>query len=354
MDDPSPVYFTPLSENETDATLVEKTKTLAHHLGLSSLLNRETLVAIKQHFGEKGNENFLTPVVAKCFVEMVKEQGAWPLLVETNTLYKGDRADSYHHLLRAYKHGFSIANTGAPVIIMDGVNGQNQSPVSIPGSHFKKVYMVPDLPFFDTLVVLSHVKGHMMAGMGGAIKNLAMGFTSRAGKLAQHDDFKPLVNEEKCTGCGVCTDYCPVNANALIDNLIRVNHDKCIGCGECYIACQYDAYTFNWNEDCQKFNEKMAEYALGAVINHKRKAIYFNFFNKISRHCDCWDENNPVIYKDIGVFASFDPVAIDQACYDKSNNIFKEMWPQLDATVQIKHGHDIGLGNKNYSLKVIT
>ncbi len=357
IQNPAKVYFIKIDENENVSSIAKKTELLIQRANFSSLIAKNSISAVKQHFGEKGNENYIKPEISKIVIEMIKKEEASPLLVETNTLYKGERSDSYHHLMLAYDHGFSIEKLGAPVVIMDGLNGQVQNPVSIPGKHFKEVNLVSDIPFFNSIFVLSHVKGHMMSGMGGTIKNLGMGFASRAGKLAQHDDFRPEVNSSNCIGCELCIKYCPEQAIKLDDSTppVEIDHEICIGCGECFTACRNDAISFQWADADRKFNEKMAEHAFGAIINHNNKIGYLNYLIDITRHCDCWEEDNPVIYKNIGIFASFDPVAIDQACQDMSvkalgKDVFKEMWPELDATIQLKHGEDIGMGTRNYDL----
>ncbi len=356
---PAPVYFIPLSEKESDEECARKTAQLLGSSDFNSIIEEDTLVAVKQHFGESGNNNYISPANTKVIVDWVKSYKGLPLLVETNTLYKGQRSDSYHHLEQAYKHGFTYSNVGAPIHILDGVHGQNQHPVAIPGKHFSKVYMVPDIPFFTSIVVVSHVKGHLLSGMGGALKNLGMGFSSRAGKLAQHDDFSPVFDRDKCARCGLCTTFCPENALTLSNDGVQLDTEKCIGCGECYTACRYDAVGFHWAEKGAVFQEKMVEHALGAVIKHCGKVLYINFVNKLSRHCDCWGEENPVIYPDVGILASYDPVAIDQASCDIAGkvlgkDIFKELWPAIDASVQMKYGEEIGLGTRTYEIIEVT
>ncbi len=354
-DSPASVYFCPVKTGEGLQSIREKTSQLLQKAHFSSLLQNEKICAIKQHFGEKGSQSHVKPEITKVVVDYVKQAQALPLLVETNTLYTGQRSDSYHHLMLAHKHGFSIESTGAPVVIMDGINGQNQKAVPIPGKHFSSVNLVSDLPFFDSLCILSHVKGHMLSGMGGAIKNLGMGFASRAGKLAQHSDFKPRIDGALCTRCGICAEFCPVNALSLSETAMQPNHALCIGCGECYTACRYEAISFNWDEANNTFNEKMAEHAFGAIINHEKRILFLNYFIDVTRQCDCWSEPNPVIYDNVGILASTDPIAIDQASLDMGlkvfgKDIFKEMWPQLDPTMQIDHGEKIGMGTKQYNL----
>lgn len=349
------VYWMTLNGKETLKQLADKTRKLLALDDFKGIVKRDALVGVKQHFGEASNTGYIRPEVSRVAGEFVKAAGGKPLLIETNTLYKGRRSNSYDHLVLAYEHGFTYENTGMPIAFLDGVYGQNQRSVAIPGKHFQSVNVVSDLPFFDSLIVLSHVKGHLASGMAGAIKNLAMGLSSRAGKLAQHANFCPEIDESLCIRCELCGHFCPADALSLKGNSMTVDRDKCIGCGECHAVCRYDAITFSWGSLDLSFQEKMVEHALGAVIDHKGKAIYINFFDKVSKFCDCWGEHNPPVYSDVGIFASIDPVAVDQACYDEGirhygKDVFRELWPEIDATIQMRHGEEIGLGSQKYEL----
>jgi uncharacterized Fe-S center protein len=355
IETPANVWFIPLNDEETDESLAEKTRKVMDAAGMAELIHKKKIAAIKQHFGEEGNKGYIKPEVTKVLIDMVTAKNGFPLLVETNTLYHGRRSDTYNHLMLAYEHGFSLENLGAPVAILDGIHGQNQHTVSIPGKHFDEVHMVTDIPFFDSMLILSHVKGHMVMGIGGAIKNLGMGFASRAGKLEQHSDFQPKVDADKCTRCGLCVKYCP--ANAIIqsgDDAAEVDLEKCIGCGECFTVCRFGAISFSWASG-SKLQEKMAEHAFGAIIGHNKRVGYVNLMNHITKQCDCWGGDNPVLFDNVGIFAGYDPVAIDTACQDVAKerlgkDVFKEMWPEIDATVQLKHGEAIGMGTQEYKL----
>ena len=359
MKKPATVYFIPLEARETPESLASKTALVLDKAGFREMVSSNKLSAIKQHFGEEGNQGYLRPPIARTLGEMIKRAGGRPLLVETNTLYYGQRSNSYDHLMLAHRHGFTVENLGMPVVIMDGVNGQNQHPVAIPGEHFSEVHLVTDLPFFDSIFVLSHLKGHMAAGMGGTIKNLGMGFSSRAGKLAQHADFKPKFKQSACVRCGHCLSCCPAEAIAFVGEHIGVDVTKCIGCGECYTACASQAVEFDWGGSDRKFQEKMAEYAFGAIIRHPGKAAFLNYFYHVTKQCDCWGKDNPVLFDNVGIFASEDPVAVDKASYDMGiecfgEDIFRKLWPNLDASIQLKHAERIGMGTQEYELVRVT
>lgn len=351
------VWMIPLSAEASLDELKIKTSQILHESKLLSIISKNKIVAVKQHFGEKDNEGFIKPEVTKVVISKIKERLGRPLLVETNTLYHGQRSNTYDHLNIAYEHGFTFDKVGAPIVIMDGLNGQIRHEVEIDGKHFKKVYLVPDIPFFDSLVVLSHVKGHGMAGIGGAIKNLGMGMASRAGKLAQHSDFRPHINYKKCVACGVCTQFCNHEALKVIDKKLTLFSEKCVGCGGCYTACTREAITFSWAGVNDTFQEKLAEYAYGAAKHHcsKGKTVFINYFYHVTKHCDCEGGHNPVLFNDVAILASADPVAVDKAAYDLGlktfgRDIFKELWPEIHATRQIEHAESLGLGSTAYEL----
>jgi len=351
------VWMIPLSEKAEIAELKTKTTQILQASNLLSIISKNKVMAVKQHFGEENNEGFIKPEVTRVVINKIKERLGRPLLIETNTLYHGQRSNTYDHLKIAYEHGFTYDNVGAAIQIMDGLNGQLQHEIEINGKHFKKVYIAPDIPFFDSIVVLSHVKGHMMAGFGGAIKNLGMGMASRAGKLAQHADFKPHVNKKKCVTCGMCTRMCNHAALSIQDGQVVCDVDKCAGCGECYAACPREAISFDWAGADDKFLEKLAEYAYGAAKEHieRKKIVFVNYFNHVTRYCDCEAGDNPVVCPDVAIMASTDPVAIDKACYDLAmktfgKDLFKDFWPQLNPIRQIEHAAKLGLGNMEYEL----
>jgi uncharacterized Fe-S center protein len=349
------VYCIRLAASDGTKQIAAKTAALLAACKAASTVKRNTTVAIKQHFGEEGNTTFLKPPIARVVADLISSRKAFPVMVETNTLYTGDRSDTYHHLMLAHRHGFTIENVGAPVAILDGVHGQNQRAVAVPGTHFSTVHVVTDLPFFDSMFVLSHVKGHMITGMGGAIKNLGMGLASRAGKLAQHADFRPSIDHDTCRRCGLCTTYCPAGALKLVGRRLKLNRKLCVGCGECYAACRHGAISFDWSSSGRQFQEKMAEHALGAVAEHHDRVWYLNYVCDITRQCDCWSEHNPVRYGNVAILASRDPVAADRASCDIAEevlgkDVFREMWPELDASAQMQHGERIGLGTQTYKL----
>jgi uncharacterized Fe-S center protein len=212
-------------------------------VGFASFIQEGHLTAVKLHFGEKGNDAFIKPVLVRPIVEKIRECGAKPFLTDTNTLYYGSRHDSVEHLKTAITHGFDYAVVGAPVIIADGLLGDNWIPVPVGLKHFHEVKIAGDIQISDTMVVLSHFKGHGMSRFGGAIKNLAMGCAAAPGKIEQHQCAKPVITEE-CSGCGKCIESCPVSAILIRDQRAFIDEVICIGCNNCLANCPDSSMKF--------------------------------------------------------------------------------------------------------------
>lgn len=349
------VWFSSVQDTPQAARVAEKVLKLYDAAGFHALFAEGEFTAVKIHFGEKNNAGHIKPDWIKPLLHRLKDTGCKPFLTDTNTLYRGERQNSIDHLMQAYEHGFHVANLGIPVIIADGLLSKNYSEVSIEGEHFKSVKIANDILHSDSLVVLSHMTGHILAGMGAAIKNLAMGCAPRSGKQVQHADVKPEVKTEKCKGCGKCIDWCPRDAIQIYDGVARIDHDKCYGCAECIATCRYRAIAYTFEEESKPLQEKMAEYALGAVKEKKGKVCYFNFLTHITKECDCMNKVQDKVIADIGILASYDPVAIDQASIDllrerAGEDILGRYWPEIDYQIQIRHAEKLGLGSSKYEL----
>ena len=354
---PAEVHYARIKPGQPLKVWAEKTAALFKKLQPEKTIKKDRLVAVKQHFGEHGNKGYIKPEITKKIVDEVKRLGGKPLLVETNTLYKGSRSNTYDHVLTAKEHGFSLEAMGAPVAILDGLNGQNQQAIAIPGKHFKVVFVASDAFFYDSLIALNHVKGHKMAAFGGALKNLSMGLSSRAGKLAQHANFKPFIDPKKCINCGDCAVWCPPGALKMKGGKLQFHGPTCIGCGQCLTVCPHQAiHNRSPRTDKKAFMEKMAEYALGAAAAFAGKTLYVNVVNHVSKVCDCARGKNPVVAPDVGVFASRDPVAVDAATLEVGRKVwgedpFKKLYPELDGELTLRHAEKLGLGTRKYTLK---
>ncbi|MBS4536597.1 DUF362 domain-containing protein [Clostridium sp. D2Q-14] len=360
------VYFINFRSDSERNNIHNKIKRLFEKSGMKNVLTEGDLTAIKVHFGEKGRHAYLHPTFVRQIVDKVKEYGANPFLTDTNTLYTGSRTNSVIHMNTAIENGFAYSVVNAPIIIADGVYSKNSIDVEINKKHCKTAKIAGDIYNSNSMIVLSHVKGHGMAGFGGTIKNLAMGCASASGKQIQHSDAKPRVTEEKCISCGICIKNCPVNAIEMKKKAF-INHDICIGCGECTTVCPKRAIDVQWETDDNVFLEKMAEYAYGAVKDKKGKIGYINFIMNVTPLCDCVPWNDTPIVNDIGILASFDPVAIDKASIDlidqalgnknsKLSNDYEigtdkfRSIHNIDGKKILDYCEEIGLGNKKYEL----
>ncbi len=318
-------------------------------------IKENDFVAIKLHFGEKGNTGHIKPETVKRLADNIKSRKARPFLVETSTLYVGERSNAYDHINIAYRHGFTFEKTGVPIIMADGLLGSNQSPVPIDGKHYKEVFIASDVLHYDYLICLSHVTGHIITGMGAAIKNMGMGLTARGGKLSQHSNVLPSITAKKCTSCGRCSSFCPAQAISPFEKSYKINSEKCIGCGECLSVCKFDAIKFSWKQSSAVVQEKMAEHALGVTHQKHNRLLLANHLIHVTKECDCMAKNEKCIIEDIGIAASSDPVALDKATIDITSSMrgysfnYEPSAP-LDPLCQLKHGEKIGLGTMNYQL----
>ncbi|MFZ5943145.1 MAG: DUF362 domain-containing protein [Bacillota bacterium] len=351
----SKVWFAAI-EGEIDAAqLSQKIIDLYESADFQKIFSQGEYTAIKIHFGEKNNTGHIKPRWIKPLIDKIKDKGCKPFLTDTNTLYRGERFNSVDHLLQAHKHGFSIENLGIPVIIADGLLSKNFTETPVKGKYFHSVKIANDILHSNSLLVLSHMTGHVLTGVGAAIKNLAMGCAPRSGKQVQHADIKPEVKGEKCQACGLCVNWCPKNAIDLYDGIARIDLENCYGCAECIATCRYEAIAHSFSNASIPLQEKMAEYALGAVKDKKGKVCYFNFLTHISKECDCMGKAQDKVINDIGILASYDPVALDQASIDLLNekaghDIMAGLWPGNDYNVQLNHAEAVGLGTREYKL----
>ncbi len=364
----SKVFFTGRRATKGREKLPRRLEKLFDKAGFGEFICERDLVAVKLHFGERGLTTYLHPVFVRVIVDKLRALGARPFLTDTNTLYIEARHNAVDHMETALLHGFTYATVGAPIHISDGLRGHSSCDVEITGKHFNTVKIASGIREADSMVVLSHFKGHNLTGIGGAIKNLSMGCSSRAGKHMMHAGIRPEVEEEKCIGCGLCITHCPADCITLQDKIAVIDKETCIGCGECVVACPEEAIRIDWSKDTEAVQEKMAEFALGAVKDKKGRSCYINFVLDVTPHCDCHSWSDSVIVPDVGILSSDDPVAIDQASVDlinkqvglvdsklKSNyaegeDKFLGVYPHRDYNVQLRHGEAIGLGSREYEL----
>ena len=349
------VFFAPFVPGEAKVNQIEA---VLEKLAFNQSIEKNALVAVKLHFGERGNDTFVRPYFVRPVVDAIKAAGGKPFLTDSNTLYKHKRHNAVDHLETASLHGFNMASTGAPIIIADGLKGFDRREVAIQGDHFKSVHISPAIADADSMVTISHFKGHVMAGFGGAIKNLAMGCAPALGKRDQHEA-NVEVNQKKCVACGTCVPVCPVMAISM-DAKAHIDAKECMACGTCLHVCPVNAIDISWKTNILEFSQRMAEYALGAVAGKKRP-LYINLLMDVTPGCDCHTCSDPAIVPDIGVLGSEDPVALDKACFDLVNacglaagsqpeDRFLALYPRLKPLEQLVHAAKLGMGALDYSL----
>ena len=263
---------------------------------------------------------------------------------------------------------------GCPILIGDGLKGTDDISVPVSGGEYVKEAKIGRAVMdADVFISLTHFKGHEVTGFGGAIKNIGMGCGSRAGKTDQHSSGKAKIDETRCRGCLTCQRECANDGLEFdADNKkMRVNLDNCVGCGRCLGACNFDAIAFDFNAAVEMLNRRMAEYTKAVVDG--RPCFHVSLVVDFSPNCDCHGENDVSILPNLGMFASFDPLALDQACVDVclnaaplpnsqlSDNIakpdfkdrhdhFTNSTPESEWRTCLAHAEKIGLGTREYEL----
>ena len=368
------VYFTDFRTPYGGDTMPGKLKKLIRKAGIAQLNLEGQFVAIKIHFGELGNVSYLRPNYARAVVDVVKELGGKPFLTDCNTLYPGSRKNALEHLYCAWENGFTPLTVGCPILIGDGLKGTDDIEVPVQGGEYvKKAKIGRAVMDADVIISLTHFKGHEATGFGGALKNLGMGCGSRAGKKEQHNNGKAYVQQELCRGCRRCMREC-ANDGLVFDaekRKMHVDKEHCVGCGRCVGACNFDAIDFEDPNSNQMLNYRIAEYAKAVV--DERPQFHISMVMDISPNCDCHEENDAPILPDVGMFASFDPLALDQACVDACmkceplpnsqlgehlrdphfedhHDHFTNSTPESEWQSCLSHAEKIGLGTRAYEL----
>ncbi|UCD83695.1 MAG: DUF362 domain-containing protein [Deltaproteobacteria bacterium] len=365
----SPVYFSDL-KTTFQRNLFDKLEMLLEKVDLKSKILKNELVALKLHFGEKGNSSFIRPPFVRKIVELVKQYQGKPFLTDTSTLYLGSRRDAVSHIQTAIEHGFDYSVVGAPIIIADGIRGISAVEVEIEKPIYRSVSIGAEIVRSDVIIGISHFKGHGLVGFGGTLKNLGMGCANRQGKLNMHSNVAPRVTPRSCTSCGTCARWCSFGAISYKDpdKKAYIDSKKCGGCGQCLIICPEKSIKFSWDAKTQEVQKKIVEYACGVLKGKEKKSAFLNFIIQVTPDCDCFNHSGTPIIKDIGILASTDPVAIDQASVDLVNRVegnhdstlsgghepggdkFRGLYPDSEWEIQLNYGEKLKLGTRKYEI----
>lgn len=364
----SKVYFAKARAQSGESSLLNKTSKLFKEAGFDKIMKEDDLVAIKLHFGEKGNTRFIRPIYVRQIVKQIKKTKAKPFVTDANTLYRGTRKNAVDHLNTAIANGFCYATIGAPIIIADGLKGKSFKEVRIDKKHIKSAKISNEIYYADAIIAMTHFKGHEGTGLAGSMKNLGMGTASPAGKQVQHAGVLPSVNKSACIGCAKCKKWCPAEAITIENKKSSIHSEKCIGCMECVTVCPTGAISIMWDESTMNLQEKMVEYVYAVLENKQDKAGFFSFVMDVTPDCDCCNWSDVSIVPDVGILASRDPVAIEQASLDLVNaqeglkgtalknafssgkDKFRALQPAVQGCLQIDYAEGLGLGSKSYSL----
>jgi len=340
---------------------------LCRESGILSAISKGDSVAVKLHMGELGNVTYLRPAFVRKVVDLVKKRGARPFVTDTVSLYPGGRDTESKYLSTAAYNGFVKEGLGAPIVIADGNGDEGQAVTvekAVEGCDLKEVEVAARIYEADFLLVLSHVKGHMITGFGGGVKNLGMGCVTKRSKREQHRVCPALLDDSKCDGCEECLEACPVDALLMSSGRPQRESERCICCSTCLFACTRKALAWE-RKGKERFQVYLAHAAAAVMRGFEHKVGFINFVQDVTPHCDCAAPAGRALFPDIGVLASVDPVALDKASLDlidKASMIGSPRmrapdklgkWHQVDSLVQLRVAQELGMGSLDYTLSTL-
>ena len=341
---------------------------LCRESGILKAISKGDSVAVKLHMGELGNITYLRPVFVRKVVDLVKRRGGRPFVTDTVSLYPGGRDTESKYLRTAAYNGFVKESVGAPIVIADGDGKEGRAVAvekAVEGCDLREVEVAARIYEADFLLVLSHVKGHMITGFGGAVKNLGMGCVTKRSKREQHRVCPALLDGAKCDGCEGCLEACPVDALSMGSGRPQRDSEKCIYCSTCLFACTREALAWE-RSNKERFQVYLAHAAAAVMRGFEHKVGFINFVQDVTPHCDCAAPAGRALFPDIGVLAATDPVALDKASLDLIDRARMigapttisgpdklGKWHQVDSLVQLRVAQELGMGSLDYTLSTL-
>jgi uncharacterized Fe-S center protein len=338
------------------ASMTKKMERVFYACNLQDVCTGE--VALKLHMGEPGDTHYIRPIFAATLVDLIKKEGGTPTVIETSGMgWLANRTSEEKHLEAARRNGFSKETIGADIKMIDGELGLDAIPDSV---------VAAGLSYFDTMLVLSHVTGHIQAGFGGAIKNIGLGCVTKSGKYKVHYVDRPQIDKEKCTKCDACIEICPSEA---VENYEVT--DSCTSCSLCLDVCKPGAINADFRNpiDLTKtISDNAAE-----VLRHVDSIGFINLAIDVLPHCDCHPFSDLPMVPDIGVLASHDPLAVDRASIDKVNESkgvhgssaddasvldsgtdkFTAVNTHTSWKEQLARAKELGIGSQKYEIEIV-
>ncbi len=351
----SQVFFIPSNSADHKSDVADKVTRLFKASDSARAFEKGDLAALKLHLGEPGCITSVSPNIVKPFVKCMRDAGAKPFLTDTAVLYKSQRDNGVDHTIVSQNRGFGISKMGAPFLPADGLVGADEIEVPLEGGHiYETVTIASGIMHARSMLVLSHATGHLATGLGGALKNLGMGCVSKKAKLVQHFGQNPRIESGRCTACGECEKWCPSDA-IEVSQVAAIDPDKCIGCGECIAVCLDGAVSFDWSIMGKELQERIVEHAAAVVRSKPKRIVYCTAALTITKDCDCMGIKQTPLLEDLGLFASFDPVAIDKAVADAieseaGQRLEAMSYPKTDCDIQLEYAEAMGLGSQKYEL----